>query len=89
VYQSTTGNERDDDQAHRLLHELANDLAAIQMRTDILVSTLAASEASAPPLVRTDLAILRTTAEHAVTLAEQVALVLAGIEPAELDGPDV
>jgi hypothetical protein len=88
VYQSTAGKERDDDQAHHLLHELANDLGAIQMRTDILASTLTPVEVSTSPLVQTDLAILRATAQHAITLAEQVALVLAGIEPSALEEPE-
>jgi hypothetical protein len=88
VYESTRGSERDDDQAHRLLHELANDLAAIQMRADILISTTTTSEASTSPLVKADLVILRAAAEHAISTAEQFALVLTGAERPAIDGPD-
>jgi hypothetical protein len=89
VYERTTGNEREDDQAYRLLHELTNDLAAIQMRADILISMTTTSEASTWALVKTDLMMLRDTAEHAITMAERFALVLTRVEGPAIDDPDV
>ncbi len=88
MYQNTAGNDQDDDQANRLLHELANDLAAIQMRADILISVATASESSLPPM-KTDLVILRATAQHEITLTEEFALVFIGPEPSALDRPNV
>jgi hypothetical protein len=89
VYERTTGNEREDDQAYRLLHELTNDLAAIQMRVDILLSMTATSETSASAMMKTDLVMLRDTAEHAITMAEQFDLVLTKAEGRAIDDPDV
>jgi hypothetical protein len=89
VFEDITGNERDDDQAHRLLHDLANDLAAIQMRADILISMVTTSESSTSPFVKADLVILRAVAEHAITTAEQFALVITGAERPAIDGRDV
>jgi hypothetical protein len=89
VYERTTGNEPEDDQAYRLLHELTNDLAAIQMRVDILLSMTATSETSASAMVKTDLVMLRDTAEHAIAIAEQFDLVFTKAEGRAIDGPDV
>jgi hypothetical protein len=87
VYQSTSSNERDD-HARRLLHELANDLAAIQMRADILLSVASTSVGATPPL-KTDLVILRASAQHAVALTEEFALAFIGVGPSGLDEPEV
>jgi hypothetical protein len=89
VYERTTGNEREDDQAYRLLHELTNDLAAIQMRVDILLSMTTTSETSTSALVKTDLVMLRDAAEHAITVAEQLDLVFTRAEVRAIDDPDV
>jgi hypothetical protein len=89
VYERTTGNEREDDQAYRLLHELTNDLAAIQMRVDILLSMTATGETSTSALVKTDLMTLRDTAEHAIAVAEQFDRAFTRAEGHATDDPDV
>jgi hypothetical protein len=89
VSDRTKSNDQEDTQAHRLLHELANDLAAILMRADILISTATTSEPSLPPVMQADLVVLRSTAEHAITTAEEFALVLTKVEWPALDVPDV
>jgi hypothetical protein len=88
VYERTTGNERKNNRAYRLLHELTNDLAAIQMRVDILLNMTATSETSTSALVKTDLVMLRDTAEHAITMAEQFDLFLTRVEGPAIDDPD-
>jgi hypothetical protein len=89
MYKGNTGNERGDDQARRLLHELANDLAAIQMRADLLIGIATSSEALTSSLVRADLVVIRTTAAHAITTAEQFGLINTRAERPAIDGSDV
>jgi hypothetical protein len=85
---STNGNEQGDDEARRLLHELANDLAAIQMRADILLA-MDATSGPTSPLVHSDLIIIRSTAEHAITITDQFAVVIVGAEHPTIGGAGV
>jgi len=89
VYASSTDDDRGQAQARHLLHELANDLAAIQMRVDVLLATTAMTEDSTASLMRADLAVLRAIAEHAITTAERLALVIVKPEHLAIDSPDV
>jgi hypothetical protein len=57
-----------------LLHDLANDLAAIQMRADILIAT---TELATTSLLQADLVTIRTTAAHAITTTEQFASIIS------------
>jgi hypothetical protein len=88
MYPSTNGSEQGDDEARRLLHELANDLAAIQMRADILLAMGARSDPTSP-LVHSDLIIIRSTAEHAITITDQFGVVVFGAERPVTGGSDV
>jgi hypothetical protein len=85
---SNTDNERDNERAHRLLHELANVLAVIQMRADLLIVMATSSESSTPTLVEADVRMLRAVAEHAITIAEQFAVIITGAESRATDGPN-
>jgi hypothetical protein len=89
VYERTKSNQRHDDQTHHLLHELANDLAAIHMRVDILIGTASTGANPLAQTVRTDLVVLRSTTEHAIATAEQVALLLTDADHRVIDEPDV
>jgi hypothetical protein len=87
VYERSS--DRGQDQARHLLHELANDLAAIQMRADILLAAAAMTEAASASLVQADLTVLRALAVHATATAEQFALVIVKAEYPAIDSWDV
>jgi hypothetical protein len=59
------------------------------MRTDLLIATTASNENSAPPLVRADLVVLRTSAAHAIATAEEFALLVTETERPAIDGSEV
>jgi len=87
VYTDRPGRECGDDQARDLLHELSNDLAAIQMRADILIGTDSTSGVSTSVLVRSDLVTIRSTAEHAMTMIEQFAAIITRAASPAINGP--
>jgi hypothetical protein len=86
VYERSS--DRGQEQARHLLHELVNDLAAIQVRADILLSTTATTEAPPVSLMQADLAVLRAIAGHATTTAEQIALVIVEAEYPAIESRD-
>ncbi len=75
--------------AGALLHELANDLAAIQMRADILIRLSATSEASMTPLMQADIVTIRATAADAITIADQLTLLVVAAEHSVLGSDEV
>jgi hypothetical protein len=85
LYLRTSTDDQGEEQARLLLHDLANDLAAIQMRADILIAT---TEASTPPLLQADLVTIRTTAAHAITTTEQFALIITEADRPRINGQE-
>jgi hypothetical protein len=86
VYARPSRDERGDDEARHLLHDLANDLAAIQVRADILIGMTTTCATSTPALLQADLVTIRATASHAITTAEQIALIITDDERPGSDG---
>lgn len=82
-------SDRAQEQARHLLHELANDLAAIQVRADLLLATTATPEPPTVSLMQADLVALRAIAAHATTIAEQFTLAIVKAEYPAIDSRDV
>lgn len=72
-------------QARHLFHDLVNDLAAIQVRTDVLLRMAGTSTELSPALVKSDLATIRATTAHAITTAEQFELIVVDGSPPMTD----
>jgi hypothetical protein len=87
VYIDKPGTDCDDDQTQYLLHELSNDLAAIEMRADILIGMDSMSGVPMSALVRSDLVTVRSTAEHAITTIEHLAAIINRAARPAIEGP--
>jgi hypothetical protein len=83
------GDERGADDARRLLHELVNDLATIQIRANLLLGMDCISDSPTSAPVRSDLVAIRSTAAHAIALAEHFGVTLTRTERPAIDGSDV